>query len=134
MDDMIVLGADGGGTANQLIEITRRDTAEGLVIRVAGDIDLSSAPTFRAELEAAITANHGALIVDLGDVSFMDSAGVEALVRARERAGERLHLRTVQRSVRRVLELTSLLEWIPIDPDEVDEPDHPHDRSAPDSP
>jgi anti-sigma B factor antagonist len=134
MDDMLVLGPDGDGTANQLIEITRRDTAEGLVIRVAGDIDLSSAPTFRAELDAAITANHAALIVDLSEVSFMDSSGVEALVRARERAGERLHLRTVHRSVRRVLELASLLEWIPIDAEEVAAPDDPPDRSASDPP
>jgi anti-sigma B factor antagonist len=127
MHDMIVLGPDGDGTANHLIEITRRDTAEGLVIRVAGEIDLSSAPTFRAELDAAITASHGPLILDLGDVSFMDSTGVEALVRARERAGERLRLRTVHRSVHRVLELTSLLDWIPIDADEVDAPDVPRD-------
>jgi anti-anti-sigma factor len=131
MDDMMVLGPDRDGTANRFIEITRRDTAEGVVVRVAGDIDLSSAPVFGAELEAAIAANHGPLIVDLGEVSFMDSAGIEALVRARERAGERLRLRTVHRSVRRVLELVSLLEWIPIDPDGVDEP---HDRSAPHSP
>jgi anti-sigma B factor antagonist len=130
MDDMIVPGPDGDGAANQLIEIIRRDTAEGVVVRVAGDIDLSSAPTFGAALEAAITANDKGLILDLGEVTFMDSSGVEVLVRARERAGERLHLRTMHRSVRRVLELASLLEWIAIDADNVDAPDDPHDRSA----
>jgi anti-anti-sigma regulatory factor len=42
-------------------------------------------------------------------VSFLDSSGLHALVHARETAGPRLRLGTVNPAVRRVLEMTALL-------------------------
>jgi anti-anti-sigma factor len=51
------------------------------------------------------------LVVDATGVTFMDSSGVNALVRARERAerlGGSIHVVTTARPVRRVLEVTQL--------------------------
>lgn len=51
------------------------------------------------------------LVVDATAVTFMDSSGVNALVRARERAerlGGSIHVVTTSRPVLRVLEVTQL--------------------------
>lgn len=58
------------------------------------------------------------VVVDLGEVTFMDSAGINALVAAYHRAGPDQELRLVglRPNVRRVFEITGLLELFRIDP------------------
>jgi len=92
------------------IEITRYVTAEGLLLLVAGELDLLTAPAFSARLETEITASDGPVVLDLGQVTFMSSVGIDALLKARELADSRLHVRALHPSVRRVLELSALIE------------------------
>lgn len=54
------------------------------VLRVSGEIDLSSADHFTAALGSAVDRS-GSVIVDLRDVAFMDSTGLRALLEARRR-------------------------------------------------
>jgi anti-anti-sigma factor len=92
------------------IAITRDTTADGVVLCVAGELDLLTAPAFSDRLQTEITAAAGAVVLDLGQVTFMSSFGIDALLKAQELAGPRLHIRAIHPSVRRVLELSSLLE------------------------
>src|SRR5690242_5632449 len=64
---------------------------EGGTLTVRGEIDLATAGRFREAVETAL-ASSGNLIVDLSDVTFMDSTGLRALLQARERTevGRRL--------------------------------------------
>jgi anti-anti-sigma factor len=55
--------------------------APGVLVR--GEIDVDTAPKLSAALDAAIRETRGAFVVDLCDVSFLDSSGVTVLVRAR---------------------------------------------------
>jgi anti-sigma B factor antagonist len=117
----------GGGARNGAapekgsLHVTRSDRPGGQVLlRIAGEVDLASAPAFRAGLSAAIDDAHGCVFLDLGDVTFMDSAGIEELVRAREDAGGRLRVCALHPSVRRVLEMTALLDWFPFGTDGAD--------------
>jgi anti-anti-sigma factor len=65
---------------------TTLETRDGeAVLRVAGEIDLLTAPDFISALGEAQSAG-GRLLVDLTDVSFMDSTGLRALLEARRRA------------------------------------------------
>src|SRR4051794_20615370 len=57
----------------------------GLALR--GELDMASAETFDAALQEALIDSHGAFLLDLTDVSFMDSSGVNALLRARALLG-----------------------------------------------
>ncbi len=91
-----------------------------MLLHIAGEIDLASAPAFRAGLSAAIDDARGCVLLDLGEVTFMDSAGIEELVRAREHAGGRLRVRALHPSVQRVLEMTALLDWFPFGADSAD--------------
>ena len=55
--------------------------APGVIVR--GEVDISAAPQLTEALDAAIRASAGAFVVDLCDVEFLDSSGVNVLVRAR---------------------------------------------------
>lgn len=86
------------------------------VASLAGDLDGDTC----AELEAALgaAASTGSLVVDLAGLTFIDSSGITALVEAREACIGRdgaFSLRATTPSVRRVLEITGLLEHFGID-------------------
>jgi anti-sigma B factor antagonist len=57
----------------------------GVLIR--GEVDIETAPRVTAALDAAIRETHGALVVDLSDVEFLDSSGLNVLLRARALLG-----------------------------------------------
>jgi anti-sigma B factor antagonist len=59
----------------------------GFVLVVSGEIDLAASPELRSRLNAAIDDGARAVIVDLSDVTFMDSLALAAVVRAKERLG-----------------------------------------------
>ena len=56
-------------------------------VRVRGEVDLGTAPALTAALETAIRESLGAFVVDLCDVTFLDSSGVSVLIRARALLG-----------------------------------------------
>ena len=54
----------------------------GVIVRPHGDIDLASSPELRASLHDAVSQAAPKTIIDLCDVSYMDSSGVATLVEA----------------------------------------------------
>jgi anti-sigma B factor antagonist len=54
------------------------------IVRVVGEIDMATAPTFEAALGMAF-AERCTVIVDMAAVTFMGSSGIGELVRARKR-------------------------------------------------
>jgi anti-sigma B factor antagonist len=54
---------------------------------VAGEIDISSAPHLEEVLDSAIRTSVGAFVIDVEEVTFMDSSGVNVLLRARALLG-----------------------------------------------
>ena len=86
-------------------------TVVGGVARVAGEIDGVSAPAF----DQTLAALPDRLELDCQAVTFLDSAGVSVLVRHhRQRCENGGTLRIVEpsRAVRRVLEISGLLELL----------------------
>lgn len=80
------------------------------VVRVRGEVDTLTAPLLRDQLDAQ--AASALLVLDLSAVSFLGSAGLAALVAAKDTAGRRGHrLRLVcgSRTVTRALQATGLL-------------------------
>jgi len=82
------------------------------VLRVRGEVDISTAPRVRSQLMSLLSDGDPHLIVDMEGVRFLDSSGLGALVSAlklaRSRAGEMRLVCEGQRSVRKVLEVTGL--------------------------
>ena len=61
-------------------EITDRETAEGPVLAIAGELDLSTVPRLAQRVEALREEQHAALTLDLSDLTFMDSSGLRLLI------------------------------------------------------
>lgn len=81
------------------------------VVRLPDEVDLASAAAVRDDLLAALSREGAHLVVDALDVRFIDSSGVNALVKARERAARldgSLHIVSSAPSVARVLQITGL--------------------------
>jgi anti-anti-sigma factor len=82
-------------------------------VAVIGEVDLATAPVLRDQL-LGVLHDYGpdVLDVDLGGVTFLDCAGVGALVGVRNaavQAGRQIRVAHPQPIVRRILEVTGLL-------------------------
>ncbi len=83
------------------------------VLRVTGEVDMSTGPQLRQTLVSTISEGNAWLVVDLGQVDFIDSTGLGILIgglkRARSQGGD-LKVMGVHGHVHRVFELTGLGE------------------------
>ena len=87
------------------------------ILRLAGDIDMLSAPNFAAAA-IGLGGNGKRVVFDLAAVTFMDSAGLSVLagtMRRLDRVGGSLCLRNVPRSVRQILKISALDTLITIE-------------------
>jgi anti-sigma B factor antagonist len=87
------------------------------VLSVQGEIDRQTTPVLRERLLPLLEHQTGPVLVDLSEVTFMDSTGARALVETRRRleAGNRLLAVACREGgqVRRILALVGLLDVLP---------------------
>jgi anti-sigma B factor antagonist len=96
--------ADHGGAS--LMTDTR--TA---VLQPTGRLNMVAAPAFKNLVEATVASGQTRIIVDLGEVTFIDSSGLGALIsglKATRQAGGDLRIADVPEQVMTVLRLTNL--------------------------
>jgi stage II sporulation protein AA (anti-sigma F factor antagonist) len=99
------------------LAVTQHITADGVhVAALAGQIDHTTADTFRQ----ALTTDHGSprhTVIDLHDVTFMDSSGINILVAANNAAradGGWLRLAHTSERVLDLLHIVGLDDIIPL--------------------
>jgi anti-sigma B factor antagonist len=105
------------------VEIAVRQDGRGLVITVAGEVDIATSPELRDACLEAVNNGAGPVGLDLGGVTFLDSSGISVLVQARQRLaamGRGLELRAVSRPVRRVFEVSGLAAIFALAPEAPD--------------
>lgn len=88
-----------------------RDDEGVPVLAVTGEIDVYTAPSLREQLVALSQGSSTTIVVDLSDVSFVDSTGLGVLVSGLKRfreAGGDLPLVVTQPQILKVLEITGL--------------------------
>jgi anti-sigma B factor antagonist len=98
---------DGG--RNLRIEVA--NTTSPTTVVLIGEIDLSTAGRVREALIAVSNSGETNVVVDMTNVTFMDSTGLSALVSSAKRfrsAGGEVALRSPGPSVRKVMEITGL--------------------------
>lgn len=81
------------------------------IVQLPPEVDLACAQDVRDTLLSTVNRGGIHLVVDATGVTFIDSTGVNALIRARERAellGGSVHVVSDASCVRRVLEVTQL--------------------------
>ncbi|ROO82884.1 anti-sigma B factor antagonist [Actinocorallia herbida] len=88
-----------------------RSEGEATVVRPSGEVDVSTAPVLRRELERMIADGARVLVIDLTDVTFLDSTGMAVFVgvwqKLRNESGS-FALAAAQRRVAEPLRLTRL--------------------------
>jgi anti-sigma B factor antagonist len=92
------------------LSVIIRDLPEVTIVAVGGELDLLTAPQLTAELEPILAADHRHLAIDLTETSFMDSAGIHALVNIGNRASRHFAVICPAGTVRRTIELVGLAE------------------------
>jgi anti-sigma B factor antagonist len=105
------------------VEFSIQAVTEGptTTLRVAGEVDLATADELNQAIAAALQAGPGALVVDLAEVTFLDSTGLAVLVAVTNQTGTsgvRLTIRDPAPRVRNVIRITGLGEFLPIEPRE----------------
>jgi anti-sigma B factor antagonist len=91
-----------------------------VLLRAKGDVDAYTAPGLRAQLHEATGGAEELVVVDLAEITFIDSAGLGALVGAHRRmreAGGRLRIVRPPALVARAFELTGLHEVLDLTDD-----------------
>ena len=89
------------------------------VVTVAGEVDVYTAAQLRAVLDEEIGAGHARLVVDLDEVSFLDSTGLGVLVATLKHVREvdgHLHVVVSRPRVLKVFTLTGLDAVIALHP------------------
>ncbi len=99
------------------LETDVREHGEWVMVVLDGEVDMASAPRLQEVLAAQLAAGARQVMVDLREVSFMDSTGLTALFRAHEAmaaAGGRLVVVCGPGPVRRVIEVSGVGAVVPI--------------------
>jgi anti-sigma B factor antagonist len=107
------------------IQWRRQDTTA--VVAVTGEVDTTTAPLLYEAIVEALAGNPAILVVHLGAVDFMDSAGIAVLAVSLKRAAERqakLRLVITRPHLQEIFTLTGLERVFAIFPD-VDAACHP---------
>lgn len=115
-------GAGGPGAADRLaamtfgetgpegpLQVTTTSDGNATLVRLVGELDLAGAPALSEAVSRATEDGGGRpLVLDMSDVSFIDSTGVRTLLEAAQSVGGSLALLSPSTAVTRVLDLTRL--------------------------
>jgi len=97
--------------------------SNGVALR--GEIDAHSAPDLADRFPVLPVGDHD-IVIDMAEVSFMDSSGLRVLLDLHQRAGEagrRLVLLAPSQSVTNLLEVSGLSDHFTVEPESTTESD-----------
>ncbi|WP_231931522.1 STAS domain-containing protein [Micromonospora echinospora] len=107
-----------GTTLTFTVAHVQRDGG-GVRLRLAGELDLSTAPRLATAIDGLLADGQVRLLVDLDGLTFCDSTGIAAFLRgdnACAAAGGWLRLTGATGRVDRILRMTGLAELLRYDP------------------
>jgi anti-sigma B factor antagonist len=97
------------------LSITRSDDVTCVVLELAGELDVTTAPKLEQALSELDSEAHNRVLLDLNELSFVDSAGVSVLIKAKKEAeakGRELVLQRPTAQVHRVFALVGMVDWL----------------------
>ena len=85
------------------------------MIRARGEVDLAAAPKFQEAIDAAIESKPTSMLIDLSEVTFLDSSGIRVLVDAQRRlkeAGASFTIDGMSPALTRVFEIAGVIDLL----------------------
>jgi len=95
------------------IELTDTIEAGAKILRVDGEVDLSTSAAFRAAIDRLSASGGGRRIVDLGGCPYIDSAGLAALLHGAGRTGGFAVVASAG-APREMLQVTAIDQTLPV--------------------
>lgn len=109
-----------GGSASSGLDLFERDHDGIRILGVSGDLDLGTAGTFCARVDAARAAGSRRLLLDFSQLRFCDSSGLRALIGAADEvvasAGRVVVVPPVEGPAARLFAVTGTEELLPLYP------------------
>lgn len=101
------------------MELNERRLDDGMwMLTVSGEMDMYNAESFKQAIDRLLSDAEVGVIVDFGELAYIDSSGIGALLYSVTQGKSRntgVCFIKVVGSVRKVIELTSLLGFLPIE-------------------
>jgi anti-anti-sigma factor len=100
-------------SAPPLTIVLTNEPGDSRCLTVHGELDMSTAPKLHTQLTQAFRDDATQVVIDLRDISFIDSTGLGVLVSARQRAkasGVPMKLRLPEGSARFPFQVTGLID------------------------
>jgi len=85
------------------------DVGDVHIVSLGGELDMA---TVEGLSDWLVDISGSTVVIDLSELTFMDSSGIGAMVRAKNELGDSLVLTRPQPNVRRVIEVTGLSGWL----------------------
>jgi len=97
-------------TAREATSFSQAMYEGAVVVEAHGELDVTSAPSFRAALQRAVETGVALVVVDLEHVSFLDSAGLAVVFGTQRQlpVSQRMVLANVPDRMRRMLRLAAV--------------------------
>lgn len=99
------------------MEITKRKEKDALVVSVKGRLDAVTSPVLEKDLTELMAAGEKFLVVDLGDLDYISSAGLRTILATTKKLKEKqgkLLLASLKSVVKEVFEISGFSSIIPI--------------------
>ena len=101
------------------VEFVPGSDDSGPVLRLSGEVDIQTSPVLDEQLRSVLGEGATSIVIDLADVTFLDSTGLSVLVAGLKRCqkvGGTVRLVSLRPNVRRVLEITGLTDAFQVGP------------------
>jgi anti-anti-sigma factor len=95
--------------------VTRSADDAGVILALHGELDAAAAPQLEKLLEENRREGHLRVILDLSELTFVDSAGVSVLIKAKKEAeeqGSQFILRRPTPQVHRLFAVVGMVDWL----------------------
>jgi len=90
--------------------IAHERTVDGHLLAPVGELDIATVPLLEASYEEL---EHGPVLLDLSGISFIDSTGLQLLLRLSERSAGRLEI-IGSPALDRLLQITGVRDQLPL--------------------
>ena len=90
---------------------------DSLVVRALGELDIATANSLDEELRRVWHCDASPILLDLGEVDFLDSVGVRSLLAVAKysrESGDRLRIRIASAPIRRVIDVVGVERSLPL--------------------
>ena len=99
------------------MEIEKSAAGDVTTLKISGEVDLHASPELRAALQQCVGEKAPVLLVDFGDVEYIDSSGLATFIeylREAQEYGGKIALFGLKKKVRTVFDLVRLNELFTI--------------------